>query len=1206
MELPRRPSLGQWVGIGNLYDARSDTFLPTTLLNDGFSDDAITKVAFSNTSLEVSSGDSYEEKFRLMGVPLELCTSVLAGLTQPEGCSRYLVETRRAGKARCYTFYHKVLAIQENLNMTSSAFHSSLDHARLQGADATHVVSGIEWGAQTVMSITASANPDSDENTVNQYIRSQVERFLMLTGAIPSKDVSHRPVPHNPSLDLEIVAHSDVLSDDGIVLSDIDEAANFINKIVPLDVKHKHQGKGRPVTYTLLPLSVLSLLTGSTRIVPPVPQISATTLQQFIALYDQFGTALKGLGEYHAFLSRNQRYIPDEDTRMVADVLRELQTTKEQFKSQYSSLISKVRCGKADSDILDKLYHDMKENLEVSQSVLRNSEVETQKLAFIASAVQKGAVYIGHNGADLDTLMDRQPRKDFYVLYFGAEAMEHDVNWISNQKVLSDVLQDDSANSLVAIVDCDATKQEITKTRITVHRGGQEVAHDLLERHKFLAEKCFATYREDTLESGDGIRSPVKRGVVRVACPCSSCDAEKVCEWICPYCEANLEYGYADRYIYCGCGRSFFSNYSFRCNNPSHGRGAAYYDPRLLLALLMSLDQSDYLNILILGETGVGKSTFINAFINYLSFDTLDDALKENLNYVVPCSFSAQIMDRSNPEGEIKEFKVQVGSRDDEKDGSKGESATQKTSVYAIQIGSKTIRLIDTPGMGDTRGLEYDQKNMADILATISSYDNLHGIIILLKSNNARLTVTFNFCVSELLTHLHRSAAANMVFGFTNTRISNYTPGDTFGPLRTILEKHSRVGLSLSQQTTYCFDSESFRYLAAFKAGHNMGNIDDFRRSWEQSRDEARRLVQHFQTKPPHSVQNTVSLNRARKIISELTRPMAEVSQLVRTNLSLCEDKRKELDDTQLSGAALRKRLQVEKVHYESVGGLRPRTVCKNSLCVEYRDNGESTNTQVAIYKTICHKNCTRPNVTPDQQGHPNLYGCHAFDGDTCKRCGHNWQDHMHVTYELRERKVMVTDTAVSQQLKAHADDVSLREAAIQDLDRRINEYQDEHDEIQKAAAMFGLFLKKYSITPYNDATLEYLDMLIKDEKGKIHAARQQDISASGNRKRLQAIEADRQRHVELVEALTTTMNNSNSTKQPVLDPASVDHWVKKLYGLKHFGQNLEAVKNTITLAQESTYREMPYRVRRVVRQRATRAGRGKSQRSITSSFKLW
>ena len=445
------------------------------------------------------------------------------------------------------------------------------------------------------------------------------------------------------------------------------------------------------------------------------------------------------------------------------------------------------------------------------------------------------------------------------------------------------------------------------------------------------------------------------------------------------------------------------SKFDFKCNSEQHGSEFERYDKEELQALLNSLTALDNLNILILGETGVGKSTFINAFVNYLTFNTLDDAIKaDGLNWVIPCAFSTQIMDRSNPDSKIQQIKVKVGSRRDENDGSKGESATQETTVYPVTIGTTTIRLIDTPGIGDTRGLEYDQKNMADILATLSSYDELHGILILLKSNSARLTTMFSFCVTELLTHLHRDSARNMVFGFTNTRISNYTPGDTFGSLETLLARHPDVGLALSTHTTYCFDSESFRYLAAYKNGTVMDNIEDFRRSWGHSRDEAMRLLNHFRSQSPHQVKSTISLNSTRQLISQMTVPMAEISQIINTNIALSEDKLKELGNERLKGDELRKLLTTQKVIFETTILADPRTVCCHGSCTEYRNDGnKDSNKKIIVYKSHCHSVCYLTGVTVDVQAHPGLIHCATFDGTMyCKHCSHRWDQHMHVTYE--------------------------------------------------------------------------------------------------------------------------------------------------------------------------------------------------------------
>ncbi|CAF4835070.1 unnamed protein product [Rotaria sp. Silwood1] len=251
------------------------------------------------------------------------------------------------------------------------------------------------------------------------------------------------------------------------------------------------------------------------------------------------------------------------------------------------------------------------------------------------------------------------------------------------------------------------------------------------------------------------------------------------------------------------------------------------------------------INILLLGETGVGKSTFINAFVNYLKFGSLEKARTRKPIILIPVSFIVTVGD--NFEEHIVKF-GNIDNSNNEDFDHPGQSVTQRCKSYLFHLdetNTNTLRIIDTPGFGDTRGLEQDNFNMQHILEYINNLTHLNAICFLLKPNTSRLNIFFRTCITQLFSLLDRNAFNNIIFCFTNSRSTFYTPGDTAPALKQMLISLSIGDVPFKKDNTFCFDSESFRYLVALQNGipFNDDEKHEYEISWSMSVNESNRLI---------------------------------------------------------------------------------------------------------------------------------------------------------------------------------------------------------------------------------------------------------------------------------------------------------------------------------------------------------------------------
>lgn len=169
--------------------------------------------------------------------------------------------------------------------------------------------------------------------------------------------------------------------------------------------------------------------------------------------------------------------------------------------------------------------------------------------------------------------------------------------------------------------------------------------------------------------------------------PCPKCK-QGDCFWRCQLCLKRLRYD--GELIFCKCGYGFLSEYEFNCIGKGHGEQYHTFREDEIYRVLEKLKLKKTINILLLGLTGTGKTVFINSFLNYLKYESLQEAKQKPLSYLVPTLLNITYEDYSTKE-------VQIGKKCETERLVSGESSTRSPRIHTIAYNDITFNLIDTP-----------------------------------------------------------------------------------------------------------------------------------------------------------------------------------------------------------------------------------------------------------------------------------------------------------------------------------------------------------------------------------------------------------------------------------------------------------------------------------------------------------------------------
>lgn len=432
------PALGRVAQLGDLYDGRTDTFVPSiTAFNSSLNaekepgdtshpDYEVTQM--NSVNIKFSSTDSLLDKLNSLDVKGNLSLSIMSGKIKASGYASYLNEEKRnfrqANFNLSYTYKSEHHQIRDLASLAKAQKVYLKNNKLWETIAPTHVVVGITWGAG--FSINCEfANHDNKD-------KKKIEAGFEL-------DISHGPVTVSGKVDgsktaeedekkeaMTFNADCDVFDVSKHLPKDFDEARNMAREL-PSFVQKVNEGKGVPLTYILLSYDVLKKIMEAGNEPPILIEIEEDISNTCLTKVQHAEELIQRLNDLYDDMMLEKSIFTCSFEKEKYKGLAQLTNWLNETKSEFGKLFVSVKKGKEEAKKLVKLLQEKLDEKEMKNGKtfwdnaydyreVWEKEI-TQKINFVKIFRKRGIPFLDTTESVTSLITDRL-NKRLVVLYY--------------------------------------------------------------------------------------------------------------------------------------------------------------------------------------------------------------------------------------------------------------------------------------------------------------------------------------------------------------------------------------------------------------------------------------------------------------------------------------------------------------------------------------------------------------------------------------------------------------------------------------------------------------------------------------------------------------------------------------------------------------------------------------------------------------------